>query len=206
MGPYYTLVAGLRELSLSEPMRGFDAEAEAAEVHDSVSRRDQRLVELLDATPATHEEWEEWYAECARSHSAFLRRWAAFDRDVRNIGAALSARRLGLQPASQTVGEGFVTESIARSAAADFGLRGELDYVDKLMSAVAEGGDIVEKERTIDRLRWEMADEITTFNYFDIDAVLAWLVKAAILRRWAALGVEQGAAALAAIASVESGV
>ncbi len=131
--------------------------------------------------------WTAYYRECAKSKSRFVREWYEFDRNLRNVSAALTARRLGLPVGDETVGEGYVAEALGRSSAADFGLRGELEYIDRVMAAVGEEGNLIDKERMIDRLRWEMADELTTFNYFDLDAVLGYLARINIIYRWAAL-------------------
>lgn len=128
-----------------------------------------------------------YYKECEKSECRFIREWYAFDRDLRNLTAAYTARRLGVYVAEELVGEGDVVKSLSRSSAADFGLKGELEYIDRVMAAVGEEGNMVEKEHLIDLLRWEMADELTTFDYFDINAILAYLVKVNIVHRWAAL-------------------
>lgn len=136
--------------------------------------------------------WTAYYRECAKSKSRFTREWYEFDRNLRNVSAALTARRLGFPVSDETVGEGYVAEALGRSSAADFGLRGELEYIDRVMAAVGEEGNLIDKERMIDRLRWETAGELTTFNYFDLDAVLGYLARVNIIHRWASLDPAQG--------------
>jgi len=133
-----------------------------------------------------------YYDECARSRCRFIREWYEFDRNLRNVSAAYTARRLGRPVAPEIVGEGFVADTLRRSSAADFGLGGELDYIDRVMAAVREDGNLIEKERVIDMLRWEMSDELTVFDYFNINAVLAYLAKVNIIYRWAALDPRTG--------------
>ncbi len=133
-----------------------------------------------------------YYRECERSGCRFLKRWAEFDRTMRNVSAALAARRLGVAPAEAIVGEGDVESALARSSAADFGLRGEVDYLEQVMAAASEGGDMLEKERRMDEIRWNMADELTSMNYFDIDFLLGYLAKVNIIYRWSSLDAESG--------------
>lgn len=133
-----------------------------------------------------------YYDECRRSRCRFIREWYEFDRNVRNVSAAYTAKRLGLPVADQIVGGGYVAEAIARSSAADFGLRGELEYIDRIMAAVAEEGNLLDKEHMIDLVRWETADELTTFDYFDIDHILGYLVKVNLVHRWATLDPKYG--------------
>jgi len=133
-----------------------------------------------------------YYSECEKSKCDFLVRWSAFDRNMRNIIAALTARSKGLAVADAVVGGGYVAESLVRSSAADFGLRTEIDYMDALLAAVGEDANLLEKERRIDMIRWEKSEELTAFDYFDIDAVLAYLVRVNIVYRWMGLDAKIG--------------
>lgn len=133
-----------------------------------------------------------YYAECAASKSRFLREWAEFDRTLRNVAAAAVARTLDRAIDSVTVGGGDVVEQLHRSSAADFGLRGELAYIDAVIAAVNDEQNIVEKEHKIDLVRWEYAGELASFDYFNINAVLSYLVKINIVARWSILDVKRG--------------
>ena len=50
--------------------------------------------------------------------------------------AAVTARAAGRPVEEVTVGGGDVVEQLERSSAADFGLRGELPYIDAVIAAV----------------------------------------------------------------------
>lgn len=45
----------------------------------------------------------------------------------------------------------------------------------------------------MDLLRWNIANEICTFNYFDIERILLFLLKASIVKRWSKLDKKTGA-------------
>ena len=135
-----------------------------------------------------------YYEECALSGSRFLREWAAFDRTLRNISAVAVARATGRAAASVTVGKGDVVEQLQRSSAADFGLRGELQYIDAVIAAVNDEQNIVEKEHKIDLIRWEQAVDLAARDYFDINAILSYLVRVNIVARWALLDPKRGRA------------
>ena len=135
-----------------------------------------------------------YYEECALSGSRFLREWAAFDRTLRNISAVAVARATGRAAASVTVGKGDVVEQLQRSSAADFGLRGELQYIDAVIAAVNDEQNIVEKEHKIDLVRWEQAVDLVARDYFDINAILSYLVRVNIVARWALLDPKRGRA------------
>ena len=132
-----------------------------------------------------------YYGECARSDSRFLREWSEFDRNLRNVTAALKARAMQIPAEEVLVGGGDVADQLTRSSAADFGLKGELTYIDALIAA-SEEQNLLEKEHKIDKIRWEQADELSWSNYFDIDALLAYLVKINIVARWMRLDEKRG--------------
>lgn len=133
-----------------------------------------------------------YYAECAASKCRFLRDWAEFDRTLRNVAAAAVARTLDRTIDGVTVGGGDVVEQLHRSSAADFGLRGELAYIDAVIAAVNDEQNLVEKEHKIDLVRWDYAAELSSFDYFNINAVLSYLVKINIVARWSLLDVKRG--------------
>ena len=133
-----------------------------------------------------------YYKACAASGSRLLREWSATDRTIRNIVAATLARRQGVAVESVVVGEDAVAKSLSRSSAADFGLRTEVPYVEQLVAAVVDEHNMVEKERKIDNIRWAELSELSAFDYFDLNAVIAYLVKANMVARWAALDAKVG--------------
>lgn len=137
-----------------------------------------------------------YYLQCARSDSRFLREWSAFDRTLRNVAAAVTARAAGLPVDQVVVGEGDVAEQLARSSAADFGLRGELPYIDAVIAAVSDEANLLEKEHKIDLIRWNEAEELATFDYFNINTILSYLVRINIVARWTLLDQKRGRAML----------
>lgn len=133
-----------------------------------------------------------YYDACARARSRFLREWSEFDRTLRNVTAAVTARAAGRNVDEMTVGGGDVVEQLQRSSAADFGLRGELAWIDAVIAAVNDEANLVEKEHKIDLIRWREAAELATFDYFDIDAILSYLVRINIVARWTQLDPTRG--------------
>ena len=134
-----------------------DPEGEDAEQVDTAQRFERAL-------------FGAYYAACERAGGDFLRAWSEFDRTLRNIAAAVSARAAGR----------------------NVGLRGELPYIDAVIAAVNEEANLVEKERKIDRIRWREAEELAAFDYFDIDAILSYLVRVNVVARWSRLDPAHG--------------
>ncbi|WP_320053144.1 DUF2764 family protein [uncultured Acetobacteroides sp.] len=127
--------------------------------------------------------YNRFYDYVANYQNEFLQKWFRFDRQLRNILAATNARKLGKDVASILVGNDTINVALSQSQASDFGLRGEFLLMDKLMP-ILEISNLFERERKIDMLRWDFIDEGNTFNYFNVDKVLGYLVKAEIIDRW----------------------
>ena len=136
--------------------------------------------------------FEAYYADLAASKSSFLRGWGEFDRTLRNIAAAVAAREAGRSIKDVVIGGGEVVEQLSRSSAVDFGLRGELQYIDAVIAAVSDEPNIVEKERKIDAIRWSEAEDIAAYDYFNINYLLSYLVKVNIVARWTLLSPKVG--------------
>lgn len=156
-----------------------DPEGEEAEEIDTARRFETAL-------------FAAYYDACRRSRSRFLRAWSEFDRTLRNVMAALAARAASRPVEEVVVGGGDVAEQLQRSSAADFGLRGELPFVDTVIAAMNDEANLLEKERKIDLVRWEEASELATFDYFNINAILSYLVRINIVARWARLDAARG--------------
>ena len=133
-----------------------------------------------------------YYKACAASGSRLLKEWSTADRTIRNIVAATLARRQGVAVESVVVGGDSVAAALSRSSAADFGLRTEIPYVEPLIAAVVDEHNMVEKERKIDNIRWSVLSELSSFYYFDVNAIIAYLVKVNMVARWAALDAKVG--------------
>ena len=52
------------------------------------------------------------------------------------------------------------------------------------MNAILEGGDILARERGLDDFYWKSADELTVLDVFDLDVILAFVVKLKLVERW----------------------
>ena len=162
-------------------------------VSDYASKEDEEADEEVDTTkPFAQALLSAYYKACEASGSRLLKEWSRTDRTIRNIVAATVARQHDVAVASVVVGEDSVAAALSRSSAADFGLRTEIPYVEQLVSIVADEHNMLEKERKIDNIRWAEISELSTFDYFDINAIIAYLVKVNMVARWVALDAKAG--------------
>jgi len=135
-----------------------------------------------------HMSWENqlshlYYEYALSTTEGFLAGWFSFDRDLRNILAALSARKHHLAAEGNVLGAHDAAETIRRTNARDFGLTGELPFLEKLLQ-VEEETNLLDREFAIDKLRWQRIDELNTFHYFTVDVLLGYMIKLFMLERW----------------------
>lgn len=157
-----------------------------------VDADDERLTRIDTSRQMSTELFAAYYRYCSRSRCRFLREWSEADRNLRNITAALTAREKGLTIAEYMVGDGEVVQQLSRSSAADFGLKGEITYIDSLIGALSDNENLLDKEHRMDMIRWGIAEEIATFDYFNIGFLLSYVVRLSLVHRWSRLDEQKG--------------
>jgi hypothetical protein len=134
---------------------------------------------------------ESFYNYIKRFDNKFINEWFSFLRDFNNILTAISCRKHSMDIAPQMVGGGDLVETLTRSQAPDFGIKKEVEYLESMLQ-LTDSSDIIERERKLDMIKWDMADEITTFDYFTIERILAFIIKAGMVYRWIKLDAKIG--------------
>jgi translation elongation factor EF-Ts len=117
----------------------------------------------------------EFYDKAAESKNRFIREYFDFDGRLRNMKVDYLAKRLGKK------GEDYVVELP------------EADFEEaKQIEEILADADFVEREQKMDELKWEKASDIARMDYFNMNAILAFMVKAKTVQRWAELDAAKG--------------
>ncbi len=132
-----------------------------------------------------------YYAYAMGCKNAFVAAWFEFNLTVNNILVALTARKYKMEISPLIVGDTTVCEALRTSNARDFGLSGEVDFLDRLMK-ISETEELVEREKKIDQLRWNWMEDATFFNYFTAERLFVFLLKLEMIERWISLDKERG--------------
>ncbi|HUX56781.1 MAG TPA: DUF2764 family protein, partial [Bacteroidales bacterium] len=127
------------------------------------------------------------------SGNRFLENWISFERDLNNIFILLNSKSLNLDAGSFFIGNDPFTKELAdiSDRGKDFSIPYDPEYA-SLIFKIAADSEFLERERRIDYTRWEFIDSLTSFDYFTIDLILAYLVKYSIVLRWNQLEPETG--------------
>ena len=175
MDNYVYIVAGLPELTSDFENTGFDYAAVKESIMELLSEKDQRLVELMEEGFNEDSLGAEFYAKAAKSKSRFIREYFDFDARLRNLKVSYLAKRLGKK------GEDYMVELP------------EADFEEgKQIQEILADADFVDREQRMDELKWEKASDIARMDYFNMNAILAFLVKAKTVQRWAELDAAKG--------------
>jgi hypothetical protein len=137
-----------------------------------------------------------YYKEATQCKNRFVRSWFEFNLNINNLLTALTARKYKLDLASLIVGDNEVAEALKSSSARDFGLGAGLLEEYETVARIAESSDLLEKEKKIDRVKWEWLENNAFFYDFSVERLFVFLQQLALVERWTTLDKEQGAAIL----------
>ena len=175
MDNYVYIVAGLPELTSGFENTGFNYAAVKESIMELLSEKDQQLVELMEEGFDENTLGADFYDKAAKSKNRFIREYFDFDGRLRNMKVNYLAKRLGKN------GEDFMVELP------------EADFEEgKQIQEILADADFVEREQKMDELKWEKASDIARMDYFNMNAILAFLVKAKTVQRWAELDEAKG--------------
>lgn len=135
--------------------------------------------------------WAAYYEYVeATSRNPLLKTWAAFESDLRNLVAAMRARRQGLTVGDHLVGDSDLVAVLARANSDDFGLGREYPWLERLLAA-KEPQDL---QGMIDQVLWDFLESNTGADPFAFESILAYLLKLMMVERRLALDEEAGMA------------
>ncbi len=175
MDNYVYIVAGLPELTSGFENTSFDYAAVRESIVELLSEKDQQLVELMEEGFNEETLGAEFYDKATQSKNRFIREYFDFDGRLRNMKVQYLAKRLGKK------GEDYMVELP------------DTDFEEgKQIREILADADFVEREQKMDELKWEKASDIARMDYFNMNAILAFLVKAKTVQRWVELDAAKG--------------
>jgi Protein of unknown function (DUF2764). len=175
MDNYVYIVASLPDIAVSYEGMSFDYAAVKEQIVELLSEKDQKLVELLEEGFDENTLGAEFYKKAAESKNRFIREYFDFDGRLRNMKVAYLAKRLDKQG----------SQYLVDMPEADFEEESQI-------KDILDNADFVQREQKMDELKWEKASDIARMDYFNMNAILAFLVKAKTVQRWAELDKAKG--------------
>ena len=161
-----------------------------SDIKRDLDEKDQGLVEFLLKGFSDKDLNADFYAAALRHRNRFLREYFRFDLNLRNAKVRYLNAQLGREPDQDLMtGEDPEAEDVDIDGFRFTG--GEFEEALKVDNILADK-DLVSREKGLDDLLWDKVDILSTFHYFDIEAVLAYIAKLHIVTRWLNLDEEVG--------------
>ena len=182
MNNYHYIIAGLPELSMDSATGGRDTGALLAGIKEQCSPSDLEVISFLEKGYVAENLTADFYRKAIGSRNGFLRKWFAFDLNVRNAKVRYLNAALGREKSKDVI---ILDEEDPLAQEEDFGEAAKI-------ASVLSSDDIIARERGIDGLYWEKAEELTLFHYFDLTCILGFIVRLKIIDRWLVLDEETG--------------
>lgn len=132
-----------------------------------------------------------YYEYAMKCNNKFVSSWFEFNLTMNNVLVALTSRKFKLDVAQLIVGDTEVCEALRTSGARDFGLTGEVEFLEQFVK-ISETEELVEREKKIDLLRWKWMEESTFFDYFTVERLFVFLLQLEMIERWISLDKEKG--------------
>ena len=179
MNNYYYIVASLPVLSHEWKPGAETPQSIRQDILEQCSDKDRQLIMLLEDGFVDGNLTPDFYRTALAHRNRFIREYFRFDLSVKNAKVRYLNRALGRNPEKDTV----VLDEDATEEMFDEASR---------LDSILHGKDILERERGIDDLIWGKIDDLTTYDYFDIEAILGFLAKLHIVERWYTLDEQTG--------------
>ena len=171
MDNYEYLIAGLP--ALSSDVSGQDCPSASVlikEIRELSSDKDNILFDTLLKGYEEENFTPEFYGAMLSHPNRFLREFFRFDLNVRNAKVR------------------YLNESLGRPRNTDIFLEDEGEFEEEAeVHRVLYGPNLLSREKGLDELMWKKIDEINTFDYFNVSALLGYIAKLKIIDRWMAL-------------------
>ena len=153
------------------------------QIKENLSEKDTKQLDVLLSGFEANNLNADFYADVLSNSSKFLREYFRFDLNLRNAKVRYLNQALGRDPEEDVL--------IDRGEDEERFNGGEFDQAAKVEAALALTS-LLDREKALDDVTWEVVDSLSTFHYFDITAVMAYVAKLHIVDRWLALDKEKG--------------
>ena len=186
MKNYEYIVASLPDITAGWKFGEKGPDDYIEEIVSLCSEKDKELIGFLMSGYLEEHLNADFYAKALTHQDKFIREYFRFDLNVRNAKVKYLNKALGRELGKDVLAFAEdADQAVLDAVAEEFEEAADLE-------TILNAGDILSRERGIDDLMWEKIDNLTTFNYFDIDAILGFITKLNIVARWYRLDEQTG--------------
>ena len=162
------------------------------EIKENLGEKDTDILDFLLKGFQGENLDQAFYADALAHPCKYIREYFRFDLNLRNAKVRYLNRQLGRAPETDILTGKASAETESRADIDGFLFQGGEFEEAIQVDSVLEGTDLIDREKGLDDIVWKKADALSTFHYFDITAVLAYVSKLHIVDRWLALDEAEG--------------
>ena len=170
MNNYEYIIASLPLLS-KDGKEMPDTDAILSEIREQLSAKDISTLDLLLSSFDPDKLDAEFYRKAAKDRNKFIREFFCLDLGIRNTKVEYLNSTLGRPEGTDIV----ILDPDGEDA--EFEQKAEVE-------ALLRTDGILGRERALDDFYWKTVDAITVLDYFNLDVVLAFVVKLKMVERW----------------------
>lgn len=135
-----------------------------------------------------------FYEYALNEKNTFIKQWFSFELNLKNILTALNCQNFNYHTEKQLIKtKNSVVYDLLKSNRLKPDLfEEELPFAETIFRIAESDKSMLEKEKSIDSIKWDWLEEHTFFHYFTIEKILGFLIKLQIIERWMKLDTETG--------------
>ena len=187
MNNYVYIIAGLPDFTPDWKQGEKSIDDYLDQVKELLSAKDNSVLDFIMKGFDKEQLGLEFYKEAFAHRLGFIREFFRFDFDVRNQKVRYLNHALGRDAEKDVL---KMTDPDAEENGIE---QEEPEFKEsEKLQAILEKNDILSRERGIDDLYWDKIDELTLFDYLNLDRIMGVIVKMMIIRRWLVLDEQTG--------------
>ncbi|MEN8117542.1 MAG: DUF2764 family protein [Bacteroidota bacterium] len=136
-----------------------------------------------------------FYEYVLKSKNEFLNNWFMFELNCKNILTTFNCVRFNYEISNhllKTQQNTLVYSLLINKRLKPELYEDELPFNEQVFRIAESDSGMIEKEKALDKVRWDYLDEQTFFHYFTIEKILSFIIKLDITERWLKLDAETG--------------
>ncbi len=140
-----------------------------------------------------------FYSYLLNVKNSFLHDWFLFELNIKNVMTTFNCTRFKYDTDKhiiQTWENKNVNTMLSLGRLKPEYYEDDILYVQDIFRVAESEAEMQEKEKNIDKIKWEYLEEQTFFHFFSIEKILSFLLKLQITERWLWLDKETGTALL----------
>ncbi len=181
MTNYHYIIASLPAISQDWKFGDRTAEGLISEIKGLSTSRDLGIIGFVERGFNDDSLNTGFYREALSHKVGFIRKYYTFDLNVRNSKVRFLNKALGRYNDRDVI----ILQEDGEDTQGTFPEAAQLE-------SILQGRDILARERAIDTMYWNKLDELTVMHYFDLDVILAFILKLHIIDRWHRLDEQTG--------------